>query len=125
MTPAPPDKVLRVEVPKGEFHRALLLSMRQFHGMRRLEMEVAARLLDRRRELSAGMPPGREPDILSTAERRAIKDAMRLGDANFKSILSRLRRKGFLEGDRISRRFVPGGGGGGHYRLMIDFVEHD
>lgn len=125
VTPAGPDKVLRVEVPRGEFHMAWLQAARRFHGMRRGEMEVAARLLDRRRELSAASPPRAEPAVLAAAERRSIKEAIGISDSAFKTILSNLRRKGFLEGDRVSRRFVPEGRGDGHFRLMIDFVEHD
>lgn len=104
---------------------AWLRVARRFHGMRRGEMEVAARLLDRRRELSAALPPGAEPAVLTVAARRAIKETLGISDSAFKTILTNLRHKGFLDGDRVNRRFVPEGRGDGHFRLMIDFVEHD
>lgn len=118
VTPAGPDKVLRVEVPKGGLRAAWLqgtwLSFaRPLLGLRGREGDAAEYLLARG---GAALAPG---------DRAAMCRSMGVTRGHLRKILAGLRRKGFLEGDRVSRRYVPEGRGDGHFRLMIDFVEHD
>lgn len=113
MTPAPPDKVLRVEVPKGAFHEAWLRATRPMHGMSDVEMAAAACLL------GLGAPR------LTPAARLAMRRALGVSESSLRGVVMRLRRKGFLDGDAVSPRLAPGPLRGRHFRLMIDFVEDD
>lgn len=125
MTPSAPDKVLRVCVTGRSFHKEWLASLRHIHGMYWSEMDVAARILDIRRELMGQSPGGGEPDVLSPEARERLRRSLGMTNGTLRAMLSRLRSKGFLKGGKVCRRFAPDGWDGGRYRLMIDFVVED
>lgn len=120
-----PNNVVRLPIKDDEFFNVWLLMLRPFHGLTGKEMNVAASLLRRRERMNDVIkdPTLADEALLSSSERVRLCDEFSMTDTHLRVILSKLRKSGFLVGDRINLRFVPDRDpASDRFCLMFDFV---
>jgi len=104
------NNVIRVPTTLDtNFFRYWLEFIKPFHHMVPREMDVVAELLKNRYELSKVITDQNllEKIALNTDSREKARAACDLTAPHFQVIMSKLKKAGVIDGDRINPRFIP------------------
>jgi len=106
-----PNTMLPVKCVASSFLRAWLEFMTPYTKLSSKESDVAARILEQYLRLrEACSDPVMVPELLwSHTSRKDMMDSLGMSRENFQVVLSKLRKRGFLEGenDMIKSQYIP------------------
>ncbi len=104
-----PNNVFLIPCTDVSFYRAWIEFLAPYHKLTARERDVAARLLMQYFRFKENI---KEKEILnellwSHASRKDIMQSLKISQAHFQIILTKLRNAGFLVGMEINPRFIP------------------
>ena len=117
------DACLRVPCTQRNFIRAWMKFLRPIHKLTDKETDVAAQFVEQWMKLSTEVKDEAHLNklLFSKEIKDQICDNLGLKQPYFRTILQRLRRNGIIEGNKLSKMYIPSYVPGKKFRLMVIF----
>ena len=117
------NNIIKIPTSINDFLRYWLEFLKPFHFLTNKEMEVAAKILQYRHDLSQKVSDEKILGelLLSRENRKNIREELGITTAHLQVILSTLKSVGFLKDGMINPRFIPRLNNKKQFNLLMSF----
>lgn len=117
------NNIIKIPTSINDFFRYWLEFLKPFHFLTNKEMEVAAKILQYRYELSQKVNDEKILGelLLSRDNRKNIREELGITTAHLQVILSTLKSVGFLKDGVVNPRFIPRLNNKKQFNLLMSF----
>lgn len=104
-----PNNIIRVQIDSKDFFRFWLMFLKPFHKLTNRELDVAARFLKERFELSKAVSDYNLLNriVFNEETKRKIQEECGLSKAHFKVVFSNLKKNKVIVNGEINKKLIP------------------
>lgn len=117
------NNIIKIPTSIDNFFRYWMEFLKPFHNLANREMEVAAKILQYRHNLSKKIDDEEILGklLLSREMRKSMREELGITTAHLQGIISTLRSEGFLKDDIVNPRFIPRLNNNKQFNLLMSF----
>ena len=117
------NNIIKIPTSADNFFRYWIEFLKPFHFLTNKEMDVAAKILQYRHNLSKVITDDKVLNdvLLSRENRKKIREELNITPAHLQVILSTLKSVGFLIDGKVNPRFIPRVSNNKQFNLLMSF----
>lgn len=117
------NNIIKIPTSIDNFFRYWMEFLKPFHNLTNKEMDVAAKILQYRQNLSKVVKDEKVLNdvLLSKENRKNIREELNITPAHLQVILSTLKGVEFLKNGRVNPRFIPRLNNNKQFNLLMSF----
>lgn len=117
------NNIIKIPTSTNDFFRYWMEFLKPFHFLTNKEMDVAAKILQHRHQLSKVVQDDKVlNDVLFSREKRKeIREELNITTAHLQVILSTLKSAGFIKDGMVNPRFIPRLNNSKQFNLLMSF----
>lgn len=117
------NNIIKIPTSINDFYKYWMIFLKPFHNLTNKEMDVAAKILQYRQQLSKVIKDDTVLNdvLLSKENRKKMREELDITSAHLQVILSTLKSVEFLKEGRVNPRFIPRVSNNKQFNLLMSF----